>query len=401
MTLLFVVMLSALALMVYAWLIFPVLISWCAVRQARPEAPRQPETFKPPLVDVVIAAHNEAAHIAKRIQNLLALDYPQDRLRVLIGVDGSDDDTARIAQAAADGHAGIHVHEFLVRRGKVPVLKDLVSLCEAPVIVFSDANTVFRRDALQRLVHPLSEAAVGAVCGKLVLAEDETAESGSGSEEGFYWDWETRLKVSESRLDSCLGANGAIFAIRRELFWSGLPVNTLVDDFVIGMKVREQGCRVLYEPRAVAFEELPELKDEWVRRVRIGAGDFQALGYCRGCLHPRFGWFALSFLSHKVLRWFTPHLGLLATLCGAVLAFAEDPLYRAGGVVVLAAAFCAVGVAGIGRALGRNESRYARLPRLGWHFVSMQLALLMGSVKFCRGNMGSHWTRTPRTADRD
>jgi cellulose synthase/poly-beta-1,6-N-acetylglucosamine synthase-like glycosyltransferase len=391
-----VVLVVSLAPLIYAWLIFPVVVQFASRRHHRLEAPRLPESMKLPRLDIVIAAHNEAAHIAERVRNLLAIDYPRDRVRILIGDDGSEDGTAALAREAASGHEHIIVQEFLLRRGKVAVLKDLVAQCKAPLMVFSDANTMFRPDALQRLVRPLSESGVGGACGKLVLGHDPSVDTDSDCEEGFYWDWETRLKISESHLDSCLGANGAIFVIRRELFWTDMPDNTLVDDFVIGMKVREQGFRFVYEPSAVAFEELPELDDEWVRRVRIGAGDFQALGFCKACLHPRFGWFALFFISHKALRWFTPHLGLVATLCGFVLMFSSFEAFRITGLVVVLSALSAVVVALFGRALYANDTRLARIPRLGWHFVSMQLALLVGFVRYCRGNMGGHWIRTPR-----
>jgi cellulose synthase/poly-beta-1,6-N-acetylglucosamine synthase-like glycosyltransferase len=393
----FALLCLSLALLVYAWLLFPAIIQMAARRGAC-EGPRPPDSVKPPKVDIVIAAHNEADHIADRVRNILALDYPQDRIRVLIGVDGSDDDTAACARSVADAHDHIHVEDFLVRRGKVPVLKDLVAQCEASLIVFSDANTMFKKDALNHLLRPMQASpSLGGVCGRLVLGREDVHETDRDTEEGFYWGWETDLKVSESRLDSCLGANGAIFVIRRELFWDDIPENTLVDDFVIGMKVREQGARFIFEPKAVAFEALPELKDEWARRVRIGAGDFQALRFCSRCLHPSFGWFALSFWSHKVLRWVTPLLGIVATLCALALMNASEAAPRILSWLVLAAVGLALVVALIGRLMARCESPLARVPRLGWHFVSMQLALLFGFVRFCRGNLGGQWKRTPRT----
>ena len=393
----FALLCLSLALLVYAWLLFPAIIQMAARRGAS-EGPRPPDSVKPPKVDIVIAAHNEADHIADRVRNILALDYPQDRIRVLIGVDGSDDDTAACARSVADAHDHIHVEDFLVRRGKVPVLKDLVAQCEASLIVFSDANTMFKKDALNHLLRPMQASpSLGGVCGRLVLGREDVHETDRDTEEGFYWGWETDLKVSESRLDSCLGANGAIFVIRRELFWDDIPENTLVDDFVIGMKVREQGARFIFEPKAVAFEALPELKDEWARRVRIGAGDFQALRFCSRCLHPSFGWFALSFWSHKVLRWVTPLLGIVATLCALALMNVSEAAPRILSWLVLAAVGLALVVALIGRLMARCESPLARVPRLGWHFVSMQLALLFGFVRFCRGNLGGQWKRTPRT----
>jgi cellulose synthase/poly-beta-1,6-N-acetylglucosamine synthase-like glycosyltransferase len=216
----------------------------------------------------------------------------------------------------------------------------------------------------------------------------------------------------ESALDSCLGANGAIYAIRQGLFWSDIPSNTIIDDFVIGMKVREQGYRMVYEPAAIAYEEFPAKQDEWRRRVRIGAGDFQALTLCRRCLLPRFGWFAWSFWSHKVLRWFTPHIGaflvlgswfLVARACVDRIPIADHcSLFTVHShPALLLPAIVAIGsivlllFSVIGRVVG-GESRVVRICRLCDHFVAMQAAIFVGFVKFCRGGLQGAWERTPR-----
>ena len=335
---------------------------------------------------ILLAAYNEEASILARLENIVECGETGKRQEVSgrnagvyglpfsihLGIDACTDRTAEIAKQFAEAHSNIHVHEFKQRRGKIAVLKDLVksveggkwkvdggrqktedrgqrtadgevgvegravnvesekASCHVPrstsyvpqsfpshILIFTDANTTFRPDALAKMLAHFDDREVGGVCGRLVFVGEE--------DEGVYWRWETRLKEAESRLDSCLGANGAIYAIRADLFPRDLPVNTIVDDFVIGMKVREQGFRMVYEPDAVAEEDLPETASEWARRVRIGAGDFQALTLCWRCLLPSYGIFAWTFWSHKVLRWLTPHM-MLATVAVSVAGVLRSPL---------------------------------------------------------------------------
>jgi cellulose synthase/poly-beta-1,6-N-acetylglucosamine synthase-like glycosyltransferase len=383
--------LLAAGLVVYAWAVYPLALALLS-RRARSAGPAgSAAAGARPRVAVILAAHNEERHIEDRLRNLQEADYPADRVAVYVGSDGSTDRTAEIAAAFAS-RGRVTVAAFPERRGKAAVLKDLAAaaLGAAPrpeVLVFTDANTVFRSDALAELVCPFSDPRVGAVCGGLSLGAPDAA-----SPEGAYWRWENRMKRMESAVDSCLGVNGAIYAMRAELFWDALPANTVVDDFVLGMKVRERGGRVVYAPRAVAEEELPERAHEWGRRVRIGAGDYQALVLCRRCLLPRFGWFAWMFWSHKVLRWFTPHL-LLAMAAAAAVAWLRGR--GAGGFMgkAVTALFVAMLLAA---AVGRAAPGAGRLFRSCEHFVAMNAALFAGFVRFCRGGLKGHWTRTPR-----
>jgi len=345
---------ACLAVLAYTWVGYPFLLALCARLLARSrEAPSPAPDGALPRLHVLISAYNEADVIEARLANILSLDYPSDRIAVHVGADGCTDDTAAIVRAFSHSHPSLNLtlHEHPTNRGKPAVLKDLVTAVALSaarnatpdtrhatpdtrhLLLFTDANTHFRSDALRLLVRHFSDSSVGGVCGRLILRQPSLARSPSQTvpeskienqksknqnhPEGFYWSLETHLKRWESSLDSCLGANGAIYAIRPELFWDGLPPNTVVDDFVIGMKVREQGFRMRYEPEAVAEEELPAQRDEWARRVRIGSGDYQAAALCRRCLSPRFGWFAWSFWSHKLLRWFTPHLMVLAAATAA------------------------------------------------------------------------------------
>lgn len=192
------------------------------------------------------------------------------------------------------------------------------------------------------------------------------------------------MKQRESRIDSCLGANGAIYAIRRGVFWEDIPDNTIVEDLVIGMKVRESGRRMVYEPGAVAEEEAPIVADEWHRRVRIGAGDYQALWLCRRCLAPGYGRLAWMFWSHKVLRWFTPQILVLLY----VMSCLRPLLLTCLSLLVVAGA--------IGAVFSETRSNVLRPFVLCDHFLTMQAALLAGFIRFCRGRLTGTWQRTPR-----
>ena len=374
-------------ILAYTWLAYPAIILRLGRRGGRPVAADAGDAALPD-VAVLLSAHQEEAVIEQRLANLAGLNYPAGRLHVWVGVDGGSDRTAELVRAWAAGHSNVTAVIREHNQGKMAMLKQLVAginASGAALLVFTDANTMFEADALRHLVRPFADPAVGGVCGRLVLEHG----SDGATDEPLYWDTESRIKEAESRLDSCLGANGAIYAIRSELFPAAIADNTIVDDFVIGMKVREQGYRMVFESRAKAFEELPPaITDEWKRRVRIGAGGYQALVLCRKCLTPGYGVFAWCFWSHKVLRWFTPHLMLVAA-GGVVAGLLQSGVAPLAGVTVLGGALVLGGV-GLccrqGRALGR----------LGGYFLVMQAALLVGFLRFCRGGLRGGWERTRR-----
>lgn len=378
-------------LILYAWVLYPALLAWLA--RTRPARSVQPsKTADLPPISVILSAYNEEEHIGERIRNLRTMEYSSP-WRAFIGIDGAKDATAAVARAAAGDDSRITIFDFSENRGKVSVLKDLVSHARRQaaadeILVFTDANTEFASDALEHLCAPFADASVGGVCGRLRFVRPE----GGTTEETAYWRVENWLKAKESAVDSCLGANGAIYAIRPSLFWSAIPANTIIDDFVIGMKVREQNYRMIYEPDAVAEEEIPPaIHQEWERRVRIGAGNFQALRLCRASLSRSGGVFAWTFWSHKVLRWFAPHL----LIAGVTLAFAAagSPEPALGRIAL----FCYLLFTAA--ALANRVQRIHPLGQIAngiYYFIVMQAALFAGFLRFCRGNLDGRWKRTAR-----
>ena len=379
---------GSLALLGYSYAGYPAIL-WLLsrFRGEEPEFRADPSVW--PEVTVVIAAHNEEEVIGRRIENLLALDYPQERLQILIGSDGSTDRTSEIVRLYR--RPRIAFHDFALQRGKAHVLNDLVALARGKFVVFTDANTFFEPNAVKELIRGfrLTPSAC-AVVGKL---EFRTAE-GTVNPDTFYWRYETMLKTLESLFGTVLGANGAIYAIKR-VWFRALPAGTIVDDFLIPMLMRlERGGAVIFWPAAKAWEMVPEtVRDEFRRRVRIGAGDAHALRHTWRLLWPSHGMLAFSYWSHKIVRWMGPVLLLTAFV--ANLWLADRPWGR-----VLLIAQVAV------YTLGLASSWVRKVPILGsvatgiWYFMALNAALLLGTLKYVSGHAAPVWQRTPRTADR-
>jgi cellulose synthase/poly-beta-1,6-N-acetylglucosamine synthase-like glycosyltransferase len=367
---------------VYTYAVYPVILKLIDIFVPRPEFKK---TGDLPPVSLIIAAHNEEKVIRGRIENCLSLDYPRDRLEVIIASDGSDDGTNDIVRSYAGG--GIRLLDYSRRRGKVNALNDAVKECRHSILVFSDANTMFKRDAVKNLVRHFGDPRVGCVCGGLQFININDGKT--GALEGVYWRYETTLKKLAGRRGYLLGANGGIFALRKELY-QPCPSNTIVEDFVIAMRVLQQGFRVIYDPFASALEETSQrFIQEKKRRVRIGAGDYQAITLLWPMLNPFRGFSAFAFWSHKVVRWMAPFLMIAAFVTNLLLL--ASPLYRS--IFVLQSLF--YGGAFAGQILSRTRYNVKFLG-LCYYFVSMNYALLLGFFQFIRGIKTAAWERTER-----
>jgi cellulose synthase/poly-beta-1,6-N-acetylglucosamine synthase-like glycosyltransferase len=350
--------------------------------RSRPRTERDPEPL--PSVALVVAALNEEAVIADCIVNGLAIDYPTDRFEIVIASDGSSDGTAAIVRAFAGPR--VRLIAFPSTRGKASVLTEVIPSLTADVVVLSDANTLIEPTAVRRLVGSLAERGVGVAVGRLVL----TDAAGARNTDGLYWRYETFLKRCEARLGALLGANGAIYAIRRSLFVP-LPNNTLIDDLVLPLLIKlRTRCAIVYVPDSVAHEEAPALiRSELHRRSRIGAGALASLRVLWPLLNPIHGWTAFAFASHKLLRWLSPFL--LVGLFAFSLALFARPFYR---YAFLAQVACyAAAVAG---ALVPGASRVLKPLRLATLFAVVNVGLLMGWWRWATGRREGTWIRTAR-----
>jgi cellulose synthase/poly-beta-1,6-N-acetylglucosamine synthase-like glycosyltransferase len=343
-----------------------------------------------PQVTIIVAAYNEESCIASRVLNLLELDYPQGLLSIFIESDGSDDRTVELALEAAAGDPRVVVCGHQDRRGKVRVLNDACGRTDAAILVFSDANVAFEADAILRLVERFQDQNVGCVCGKLVFRVPE--DRPHAATEGMYWRLESWLKEQEGARGVLLGANGAIYALRRSL-WVECPPDTLVEDFYIPLRLLMNGHHVVFEPTARAFEDLPPtIQDEFGRRVRIGAGDFQILSRCFGLLHPAHGLAAWAFLSRKVLRWLGPFFMLGTLVAGSWL----TALGHWTGTFVLLGWGTFISIALLGMRAHQWQGRLGSLVGAVAHFAGMNLALLLGFFRWIFKMQGVTWKRTAR-----
>jgi cellulose synthase/poly-beta-1,6-N-acetylglucosamine synthase-like glycosyltransferase len=369
-----------LACVVYTYAGYGVLISLLARFRPRPVA--RDDTPRP--VTMVIAAYNEEEVIAAKIENTLALDYPRELLEIVVVTDGSTDQTPEIVAAFAG--RGIIGYHSPTRRGKLAAQKRILPRTRHEILVFSDANTYLKPDALRHLVAPFADPAVGCVAGEKRVV----GAGGGASGEGLYWRYESYLKRMDSRVLSAQGAAGELYAVRRSLL--DLPPDHIVlDDFVISMRVAQSGHRVIYEPEAQAIEaDAPSLGDEFERRARNASGGFQAMWRLRGLLNPRHGLLWFQFVSHRAMRWAVAPLALPLLLLANVALVEVEPYRLLLGLQVLFYL-----LAGVGLGLASRGLRL-RLLLVPGYFVMMNAAALAGLVRFIRRSQGATWKKASR-----
>ncbi|PYM92510.1 MAG: glycosyl transferase family 2 [Candidatus Rokuibacteriota bacterium] len=332
-----------------------------------------------PPVTLIVPAHNEEAHLKDKVANVQELDYPRGRLQVILVSDGSTDRTNEILAAVDD--PAVETLLLSERAGKATALNRALERARHGILVFSDASTLFHPDAIKQLVRHFADPRVGVVCGALGLrGGDEFSRT-----EGIYWRYETSLRLMEARLGATLTASGAIYAVRRECYRPLTP-DDVIDDFVIPMRARALGFQVVFDPEAQAVEFAGEsVREEFTRRVRIAAGSFRALRELAQV--PLAPLACLAFFSHKILRWVLPFL-LIGLLAANLFLIEGGPFYLG-----LLAAQCAFYLwAGVGF-LFRERARPVPLAPLCYFLVAINVAFLVGFLRFLGGHKETAWQR--------
>lgn len=383
---LLVVFWSAVAMIVYTYALFPALVVLRGRLWPRPVR-GAPGT---PAVSLIIAAHNEATAIGAKLDNALALDYPPDRLEVLVASDGSDDGTNDIVAAVAGRDPRVRLLA-LPRQGKAPALNAAVAGATSAVLVFSDANSMYRPDALRALVWPLADPEVGGVAGNQVYRRATAGPGGAtggtaAAGERTYWDFDRLVKHYESLGGNAISATGAIYAVRRELF---RPVpGGVTDDFVTSTQVIRQGYRLVFAPNAVAEEPVSAAGGgEFARKVRITTRGFRSVIAMRDLLDPRqHGFYSLQLFTHKVLRRLVV-FPLLALAVVSPLLWSAGWLYQLATLAQASFYACAiVAWRAPGTRLGRSK-----LCSLPFYFCLVNAAVLVAVHNILQGRRIERW----------
>ncbi|WP_298652993.1 glycosyltransferase family 2 protein [uncultured Proteiniphilum sp.] len=369
------------------------IILWIAVkikeRFIPPKAPALPEVL--PEVTLFITAYNEENVVDVKMKNSVSLDYPEDKLKIYWITDGSSDKTNENLAKYPD----VTVLFEPQRRGKTAAINRGMKSVMTPVVVFTDANTLINKEAVKEIVKAFTDPRTGCVAGekRISVKEKDTASSGG---EGAYWQYESALKDLDSRLYSAVGAAGELFAIRTSLF-EKMPEDTLLDDFILSLRIAGKGYRIAYCKNAYAMESASlNMKEEEKRKVRIAAGGIQAIWR----LHPllnifRYGCLAFQFISHRVLRWtITPiALFLLMPLNIALLVLQVTPvwvyqLFAAGQIVFYLTAL-------IGWYLAHHSIK-TKLLFIPYYFLFMNFNVFKGMAYLKKFKGNAVWEKAER-----
>lgn len=381
MTWLLVLTVICLAVPLYVYVGYPVLL-WAVARCRRSP---MPEAGCPPLpsVTLVISCYNEAAVIRAKLENSLALDYPKERLRILVVSDGSDDGTDEIVRAYADD--GVCLVRQEGRLGKTMGLNLAMTQVDTDITVFSDANAMYDPGAVRELVRGFADPNVGYVVGAALYTDGDAG--ASARSEGLYWRYELAIKTLESRVSSVVGGDGAIYAIRTHL-WQPLDQRD-INDFVNPLQIVARGYRGLFQPQARCYEETAgDFGREVARKERIVNRSIRGLFRVRAVMNPfRSGWFAWQVISHKLLRWLIPGFLLLGFIGSLALALAGYTLFQ----LVALAGLLVLALAGWGR-LASDQNRLPVWLSFPYYFVAVNWYAVRGIVRALRGETHVTWT---------
>lgn len=379
----------SLSLLFYTYIGFAV-ITWLLIRLRRPKPPvpsfREEDL---PAVAFIVCAFNEADIIGEKIDNTLATDYPRDRFRVLVVSDGSTDDTHLLASQKQV----LALHEP-ARKGKVAAMNRAAALVDEPILIFSDANTFLQPNAVRLLVQHFADPKTGAVAGEKKIAEFKKGKAVSAGE-GIYWKYESLLKRLDATLYSVVGAAGELIAIRKNLY-QPTEEDTIIEDFVLSLRVCLKGYRVAYEPGAYALETGSEsMKDEQKRKVRIAAGGFQAMSRLKALFSFQQPLLSFSYISHRVFRWAVGPLCLpLLFISNAWIVWGlEHSSVFYTSVFWLQALFYLLALAGWLMAELKIRNKLLFIP---YYFLFMNTSVYRGFLQYRSGKQTVLWEKAKR-----
>ena len=377
-------------LVFYTYLGYGILL-WTLVkiREALRPARRYKVPTEAPEVTLLIAAYNEQEIVAEKMANCRALEYPASKLRITWITDGSTDRTVELLAAYPDATV---LHDAR-RGGKTAALNRALEHIRTPLVVFTDANTMLNKGAIKEIIRQFSDPRVGCVAGEKRV--EIQAEQGATAGEGIYWKYESALKRLDYRLYSAVGAAGELFAIRTSLF-EQMPPDTLLDDFILSLRIAMRGYKIAYSKEAYALESASlNMREEEKRKVRISAGGLQSVWRLRGLLNIfRYGILSFQYISHRVLRWTLTPIILFALLpLNLLLACTGHTLYTV--ILALQLAFYLLGYLGY-----KMEKRNIRnkLLFIPYYFLFMNINVIRGYSYLAKHKGTGAWEKAKRGA---
>lgn len=345
-----------------------------------------------PEVTLFIAAYNEKDFVDAKVKNSRELDYPANKLHMVWVTDGSDDGTPDLLKTYPD----VEVHHLPARNGKIGAMNRGMKLIKTPIVVFCDANTMLGNESIRRIVNLFSNPKVGCVSGeKRIYSKDKDAAAGAG--EGLYWKYESTLKKWDAELYSVVGAAGELFAIRTELYQE-VEKDTLLDDFIISLRVAQKGYTIQYDPDAYAIETASaNVKEELKRKVRISAGGIQSVIRLSSLLNVfKYGTLSFQYISHRVLRWTLAPLSLLLMIpAGLILALNEGILDFGFYSILFGLQILFYAAALLGWYL-ENKSIKVKILFVPYYFFIMNLSVFLGLKRYLKGSQSVNWERAKR-----
>lgn len=346
-----------------------------------------------PDVCLFVTAYNEKDFVIPKVENSFQLDYPKEKIQYLWITDGSDDGTPEILKKYNE----IEVHHLAERRGKAHAMNRGMKFVNAPIIIFSDTNTVLNKQAIREIVTKFSNPDVGCVAGekRIVLHDSDNAATAG---EGLYWKFESWVKKMDARLNTAVGAVGELFAIRKDLFEDVRP-DTILDDFVISMRIAERGFKIAYAPDAYAKESASlNVKEELKRKIRITAGGVQSMIRLRSLLNPfKNGCLTWQYISHKVLRWTLAPFSLFAILfLNVVLVWERSAWFHIEFYTLFFYLQLAFYLSALVGWLFENKKLQFKILFVPYYFVSINYASLKGISRFFKGKQSVKWEKSRR-----
>jgi len=346
-----------------------------------------------PDVCLFVTAYNEANYVDAKVKNMFSLKYPSDKIQYLWITDGSDDGTPeKLSQ-----YPKMEVHHLQERNGKINAMNRGMQFVKAPIVIFSDSNTILCTEAVSIIVQTFGDPKVGCIAGEKRIVSNKT-DGAAGSGENLYWKFESWVKRMDSELNSAVGAVGELFAIRTALY-TEVENDTILDDFIISLRIAEKGYRITYTPDAYAIETASvNVSEELKRKVRIAAGGLQTIVRLKELLNPfRFGWLSLQYISHKVLRWTIAPLALFSLFFVNFLILLNE---RAGEVSSIYSTFFYLQsfmylLALLGWMLERRKIRF-KILFVPFYFTAINYASVRGWMRFLKGNQSVRWEKSKR-----